>query len=67
MDIKWLQTFVTAAEYENFRKTSEILYISQPTVTLHIKKNLELLLETSLFEKKRKKHHPDGSRSGFLT
>jgi LysR family transcriptional repressor of citA len=51
MDIKWLQTFVTAAEYENFRKTSEILYISQPTVTLHIK-NLEILLETTLFEKK---------------
>ncbi|MCL1702973.1 LysR family transcriptional regulator [Lysinibacillus sp. Bpr_S20] len=50
MDIKWIQTFITAAEHENFRKTSEILFISQPTVTLHIK-NLELLLETDLFKK----------------
>lgn len=51
MDIKWLQTFILAAEHENFRKASEVLYISQPTVTLHIK-NLEAILESTLFEKK---------------
>ncbi|MCY8721373.1 helix-turn-helix domain-containing protein, partial [Bacillus sp. S10C12M] len=35
MDFKWLHTFVTAAKYENFRKTAETLFLSQPTVTVH--------------------------------
>lgn len=26
MDFKWLHTFVTAAKYENFRKTAETLF-----------------------------------------
>jgi LysR family transcriptional repressor of citA len=50
LDIKWIKTFVTAAEYENFRKTSEILFLAQPTITVHIK-NLEEVLGQSLFEK----------------
>ncbi|KPB06448.1 LysR family transcriptional regulator [Bacillus sp. CHD6a] len=37
MELNWLKTFVTAAEHSNFRKASELLYISQPTVTVHIK------------------------------
>ncbi|MBA4536275.1 LysR family transcriptional regulator [Bacillus aquiflavi] len=37
MDFKWLHTFITAAKYENFRKTAEELFISQPSVTVHIK------------------------------
>jgi LysR family transcriptional regulator, repressor for citA len=37
MEFTWLNTFITAAECENFRKTSEILHISQPSVTVHIK------------------------------
>ena len=28
LDFKWLHTFVTAAKYENFRKTAETLFIS---------------------------------------
>ncbi|MQR86477.1 LysR family transcriptional regulator [Bacillus megaterium] len=51
MDIKYLQTFVTAAECENFRKTAATLFISQPTVTLHIK-NIEEELQATLFKKK---------------
>ncbi|UNL83740.1 LysR family transcriptional regulator [Priestia koreensis] len=51
MDIKYLQTFVQAAEFENFRKTAASLFISQPTVTLHIR-NLEEELGVALFYKK---------------
>lgn len=40
-----------AAKHENFRKTAESLYISQPSVTLHIR-NLESTLSTELFVKK---------------
>ncbi|MBU9713824.1 LysR family transcriptional regulator [Evansella tamaricis] len=50
MDIKWLKTFVTAAEYENYRKTSEVLFIAQPTITVHVK-NLEEVLGQELFKK----------------
>lgn len=43
MDLDILRTFTVAAKLLNFRRTAEKLYISQPTVTAHIKK-----LETSL-------------------
>jgi LysR family transcriptional repressor of citA len=50
MDIKWLQTFVIAATYQNFRQSSERLFLAQPTVTMHIKR-LEETLEMKLFER----------------
>lgn len=50
MDIKWIKTFVIAAEYENYRKASEVLFIAQPTITVHIKQ-LEEVVGQSLFEK----------------
>lgn len=50
MDIRWLRTFLTAAENENFRLTSEKLYMAQPTVTTHIKQ-LEKTLNASLFQR----------------
>ena len=37
MDMQWLRTFVVAANTLNFRKASEKLLLSQPTVTVHIK------------------------------
>lgn len=43
-----LKTFITLAEVNNFTKTSEILHISQPSVSLHIK-NLEQEFQTTLF------------------
>ncbi|MCR6107767.1 LysR family transcriptional regulator [Salipaludibacillus agaradhaerens] len=51
MNITWLRTFLIAAEYENFYKTSEVLFLSQPTVTVHIRK-LEKELGIPLFMKK---------------
>lgn len=43
-----LTTFVTLAEVKNFTKTAELLHISQPSVSLHIK-NLEKEFQTTLF------------------
>ncbi|MBD8069027.1 LysR family transcriptional regulator [Bacillus sp. PS06] len=54
MDFNWLQTFVVAAETENFRRASELLYISQPSVTFHIKQ-LEKEIGVSLFLRDGKK------------
>lgn len=50
MDIKWLKTFIVAAKYENFRKTSEKLFLTQPAITKHIKR-LEEYLNIQLFER----------------
>jgi LysR family transcriptional repressor of citA len=50
MDIKWLKTFVVSAKYENFRKTSEELFLTQPAITKHIKR-LEENLAIPLFER----------------
>lgn len=54
MEIKWLKTFIVAAKYENFRKTSEELFLTQPAVTKHIKR-LEEELYVELFERTKKK------------
>ncbi|MGM9987571.1 MAG: LysR family transcriptional regulator [Bacillaceae bacterium] len=50
MDFNWLTTFLTAVKYGTFRKTAEVLYISQPSVTVHIHK-LEKELGVALFQK----------------
>lgn len=50
MDYQWLKTFVVAAETLNFRKASERLMMSQPSVTVHIRL-LEEQLGTKLFDR----------------
>ncbi|MHC8521992.1 LysR family transcriptional regulator [Rossellomorea sp. H39__3] len=37
MELNWLRTFIAASQTRNFRKASEQLYISQPSVSVHIK------------------------------
>ncbi|WP_404428111.1 LysR family transcriptional regulator [Sutcliffiella horikoshii] len=54
MELNWLKTFVIAAEHGNFRKASELLYISQPTVTVHIKQ-LEKEVGAELFVREGRK------------
>lgn len=54
MEFQWLNTFVTAAQCESFRKTAELLYISQPSVSVHIKQ-LEKDLGVQLFNRQGKK------------
>ena len=53
MDIKWMKTFIVAAKYENFRKASEELFLTQPAITKHIKR-LEEHLNIQLFERNGK-------------
>ncbi|MFJ5563385.1 LysR family transcriptional regulator [Lysinibacillus xylanilyticus] len=48
MQFDALRTFITLVEVNNFTKASEILHISQPSVSLHIK-NLEQEFQTTLF------------------
>ncbi len=50
LEFQWLKTFITAANYLNYRQTAEALYISQPSVTVHIR-HLEKALATTLFKK----------------
>ncbi|MCR8847484.1 LysR family transcriptional regulator [Rossellomorea sp. SC111] len=54
MDLNIIKTFIIAAEFNHFRKAAERLYISQPTVTVHIKQ-LEKELGVALFERDGKK------------
>ena len=53
MDIKWIKTFIVAAKYENFRKASEELFLTQPAITKHIKR-LEENLNIQLFKRNGK-------------
>lgn len=54
MEINWLKTFIIAAQTENFRKTSEELFLTQPAVTKHIQR-LEEHLQIQLFQRNGKK------------
>jgi LysR family transcriptional repressor of citA len=54
VELQWITTFVTAAGCGNFRRTAELLYISQPSVTVHIKQ-LEKELGILLFQRDGKK------------
>jgi LysR family transcriptional regulator, repressor for citA len=38
MDIRWLRTFIITVKYENFRKASEELFLTQPAITKYIKR-----------------------------
>lgn len=53
MDFKELGSFVAVCEYGNFSKAAEKLYISQPTISMHIKL-LEDELNTKLFKRSTK-------------
>ena len=55
MTINDIKCFMTVAETKSFSKTSELMYISQPSVTSHIN-SLESELGTKLFDRKNKKN-----------
>ncbi|TKC19179.1 LysR family transcriptional regulator [Robertmurraya kyonggiensis] len=56
MQLDEFKTFVTLADVKNFTKTAEMLSMSQPTVSLHIK-NLEKEFGTELFRRSPKFLH----------
>lgn len=43
MQLDWLRTFITLVDLQHFTKTSDHLHLSQPTVSVHIKKLEETL------------------------
>lgn len=65
MDIQWLKTFAAAAQFENFRRAAERLYLAQPTVTMHIR-HLEERLGMQLFERKGRHVYLTEAGSRFL-
>ncbi|MFB5661921.1 LysR family transcriptional regulator [Alteribacillus sp. HJP-4] len=65
MNMQWIRTFLTAAVYENYFRASEKLYISQPSVTVHIRQ-LEKELGVPLFEKKGRRVYLTSFGRDFL-
>ena len=54
MDTQSLQTFITLAEYRNFTKTADALFIAQSTVTNRIAE-LEKEIGKQLFDRNKRK------------
>lgn len=50
METKWLRSFVVAGKTENFREAAQNMYISQPSITVHIQQ-LEEYLQIKLFHR----------------
>ncbi|WP_203362974.1 LysR family transcriptional regulator [Bacillus sp. REN10] len=50
MEMKWIRTFISAANYENFRQASDELFLTQPAVSKHIQR-LEQHLDIKLFDR----------------
>ncbi|GMA65063.1 LysR family transcriptional regulator [Alicyclobacillus fastidiosus] len=65
MELSWLNTFITAAEEENFRRAADRLHVAQSTVTLHIQ-NIEDELETRLFDRIGRSVQLNPTGLGFL-
>lgn len=53
MDFRQLEAFVNVARYKNFSRAGKALFLSQPTISLHIA-NLEKELNTQLFDRTSK-------------
>ncbi len=65
MDFRQLEAFVNVAKYKNFSKAAKALYLSQPTISLHIS-NLEKELNLSLFDRTSKEVNLTPQGSEFL-
>ncbi|WP_456957842.1 helix-turn-helix domain-containing protein [Lysinibacillus sp. TE18511] len=52
LDYKWIQSFIVAAKYCNFRVAAEELHLSQPSITVHIHQ-LERSLNVKLFKREK--------------
>ncbi|MFI8687038.1 LysR family transcriptional regulator [Rossellomorea sp. NPDC077527] len=63
MQLDWIRTFVTLAQLQHFTKTSEYLNLSQPTVSVHVKK-LEQTLRTELIHRSSTNQHFELTRAG---
>jgi len=57
IDLRKLQVFLKVYETRSFSKTSKLLYLAQPTITLHIK-DLENILGVKLLDRNTRKVIP---------
>ncbi|MHB1630380.1 MAG: LysR family transcriptional regulator, partial [Bacilli bacterium] len=60
-----MRTFIAAAAKENFRAASEALFISQPTVSVHVRQ-LEEELGAALFERRGRRVRLSAAGRRFL-
>ena len=58
MELRSLRCFLALAEYLNYSRAADSLYISQPTMSVRIQE-LEAQVGTSLFDRS---HHPPECR-----
>lgn len=65
MDFRQLEAFVNVAKYKNFSKAGKALFLSQPTISLHIS-NLEKELSVSLFDRTSKEVNLTPAGKEFL-
>ncbi len=65
MDFRQLEAFVNVARYKNFSKAGKALFLSQPTISLHIA-NLEKELSTPLFDRTSKEVNLTPAGNEFL-
>ncbi|RQW18614.1 LysR family transcriptional regulator [Bacillus sp. C1-1] len=65
MNMNWIRTFIVAAQCETFYQTAERLYVSQPTVTVHVKQ-LEQSLGVPLFVREGRNVHLTDYGKDFL-
>lgn len=65
MDFKQLEAFINVAKYKNFSKAGKVLFLSQPTISMHIS-NLEKELGTTLFDRNSKEVNLTPSGNEFL-
>ncbi|WP_226585256.1 LysR family transcriptional regulator [Halobacillus litoralis] len=54
MDLEAMKTYITAVDEKSFTRASEILNLSQPTVSAHIR-NLEKVFQTTLIDRSPKR------------
>jgi len=65
MDFRQLEAFVNVARYRNFSRAGKALFLSQPTISLHIS-NLEKELNTALFDRTSKEVNLTPAGAEFL-
>jgi DNA-binding transcriptional LysR family regulator len=65
MDFRQLEAFVNVARYRNFSRAGKALFLSQPTISLHVS-NLEKELNTALFDRTSKEVNLTPAGAEFL-
>ena len=65
MEIDYIREFITLAQVQNYMAAAEESYISQPSLTKHIKA-IEMELGVSLFDRTTRKVHLNQFGRTFL-